>query len=69
MIVICPALSDERRDTSRYPVEVGLTDMFAGGSKPLLALAALIATAPLAIVYAVSQRWIVRGLVSGARTG
>jgi ABC-type glycerol-3-phosphate transport system permease component len=35
----------------------------------LLALAALIATAPLAIVYAVSQRWIVRGLVSGARTG
>jgi multiple sugar transport system permease protein len=56
-------------DASQYPVEVGLTDMFAGGSKPLLALAALIATAPLAIVYAVSQRWIVRGLVSGARTG
>ena len=56
-------------DASQYPVEVGLTDMFAGGSKPLLALAALIATAPLAIVYAVSQRWLVRGLVSGARTG
>ena len=56
-------------DASQYPVEVGLTDMFVGGSKPLLALAALIATAPLAIVYAVSQRWLVRGLVSGARTG
>ena len=56
-------------DASQYPVEVGLTDMFVGGSKPVLALAALIATAPLAIVYAVSQRWLVRGLVSGARTG
>jgi multiple sugar transport system permease protein len=56
-------------DSSRYPVEVGLTDLFAGGSKPVLALAALIATAPLAIVYAVSQRAIVRGLVSGATTG
>jgi multiple sugar transport system permease protein len=56
-------------DSSQYPVEVGITDMFAGGSKPTLALAALIATVPLAIVYAVSQRSIVRGLVSGARTG
>jgi multiple sugar transport system permease protein len=56
-------------DSSQYPVEVGLTDMFVGGSKPLLALAALIATLPLALVYAVSQRAIVRGLVSGASTG
>jgi multiple sugar transport system permease protein len=56
-------------DSSQYPVEVGLTDMFVGGSKPLLALAALIATLPLAIVYAVSQRAIVRGLLSGAATG
>jgi multiple sugar transport system permease protein len=56
-------------DSSQYPVEVGITDMFGGGSKPMLALAALIATAPLAIVYAFSQRSIVRGLVSGATTG
>jgi multiple sugar transport system permease protein len=56
-------------DSSQYPVEVGLTDMFVGGSKPVLALAALIATFPLALVYAVSQRAIVRGLVSGASTG
>ena len=56
-------------DSSQYPVEVGLTDMFVGGSKPVLALAALIATVPLAIVYAFSQRFIVRGLVAGAPVG
>jgi len=56
-------------DSSQYPVEVGLTDMFGGGSTPLLALAALIATVPLAVVYVVSHRAIVRGLVSGSATG
>jgi multiple sugar transport system permease protein len=56
-------------DSSQYPVEVGIIDMFGGGSKPVLALAALLATLPLAIVYAVSQRAIVRGLVSGAAKG
>jgi multiple sugar transport system permease protein len=56
-------------DSSRYPVEVGVTDLFAGGSKPILALGALIATAPLAIVYACSQRFLIRGLVNGAVTG
>jgi multiple sugar transport system permease protein len=55
-------------DSSQYPVEVGLTDMFMGGSKPMLALAALVATLPLALVYAISQRALVRGLVSGAST-
>ena len=55
--------------SSQYPVEVGLTDMFVGGSKPLLALAALIATVPLAVVYAFSQRALVRGLTGGAATG
>jgi multiple sugar transport system permease protein len=55
-------------DSSQYPVEVGLTDMFVGGSKPMLALAALIATVPLAIVYAVSQRAIGRGLLGGVAT-
>ncbi len=56
-------------DSSQYPVEVGLTDMFGGGSKPVLALAALIATVPLAIVYAFSQRFIVRGFMGGSATG
>lgn len=56
-------------DSSQYPVEVGITDMFVGASRPMLALAAIVATAPLAIVYAISQRTIVRGLLSGARTG
>ena len=56
-------------DSSQYPVEVGLSDMFIGGSKPVLALAALIATVPLAIVYVVSQRAVIRGFVGGATTG
>jgi multiple sugar transport system permease protein len=56
-------------DPSQYPVEVGLTDLFVRGSRPLLAMAAPIATLPLALVYAVSQRAIVRGYVSGASTG
>jgi multiple sugar transport system permease protein len=56
-------------ESSQYPVEVGLSDMFVGGSKPLLALAALIATLPLALVYAFSQRFLLRGLVAGAARG
>jgi multiple sugar transport system permease protein len=56
-------------DSSQYPVEVGLTDMFVGAPKPELALAALIATVPVAVVFAVSQRALVRGLVAGASTG
>jgi multiple sugar transport system permease protein len=56
-------------ESSQYPVEVGLTDMVGGASKPLLALAALIATAPLAIIYAFSQRFLIRGVVTGAATG
>lgn len=56
-------------DSSQYPVEVGLTDMLLGGPKPQLALAALIATVPVAIVFAVSQRALVRGLLAGASRG
>jgi multiple sugar transport system permease protein len=55
--------------SSQYPVEVGLTDMFVGGPKAQLALAALIATLPVALVFVVSQRALVRGLVAGASTG
>jgi multiple sugar transport system permease protein len=56
-------------DSSQYPVEVGLSDLLLGGPKPVLALAAVIATAPLAIVFVVSQRAIARGLLAGASTG
>jgi hypothetical protein len=68
----CPTRRRERMhqpESSQYPVEVGLTDMFVGGSRPVLALAALIATLPLALVFVVSQRAIVRGLLNGAATG
>ena len=56
-------------DSRQYPVEVGLSDMFLGGPRPALALAALIATAPLAIVFVFSQRAIARGLLAGAGAG
>jgi len=56
-------------DSAQYPVEVGLSDMFIGGPKGELALAALIATAPVALVFALSQRALVRGLVTGATSG
>jgi multiple sugar transport system permease protein len=56
-------------DSSQYPVEVGLTDLLLGGPKPPLALAALIATVPPAIVFVVSQRAVVRGLLAGASAG
>jgi multiple sugar transport system permease protein len=56
-------------DSSQYPVEVGLTDMLLGGPKPQLALAALIATLPLALVFVAAQRVIVRGLPAGSSTG
>jgi multiple sugar transport system permease protein len=55
--------------SSQYPVEVGLSDMLVGAPKPELALAAVIATAPLALVFVASQRAIVRGLLAGASTG
>ena len=56
-------------DSSQYPVEVGLSDMLLGGPKPVLALAALIATVPVAIVFVVSQRALVRGLLARSSTG
>jgi multiple sugar transport system permease protein len=54
-------LSDERQ----LPIQVGLSDLFRS-SRPALALAALIAAFPVAIVFVVSQRALVRGLVGGA---
>ena len=55
-------------DQKEFPVQVGLTDIFQS-SRPALALATLIAALPVAIVFVVSQRALVRGLVGGATKG
>jgi multiple sugar transport system permease protein len=55
-------------DDKQLPVQVGLTDIFHS-SRPAAALAALIAALPVALVFVVSQRALVRGLVSGANSG
>ena len=55
-------------DDRQLPIQVGLSDIFRS-SRPTLALATLIAALPVAIVFAVSQRALVRGLVSGAANG
>ena len=52
----------------QLPIQVGLSDIFRS-SRPTVALATLIAALPVAIVFAVSQRALVRGLVSGAANG
>jgi multiple sugar transport system permease protein len=69
-------------DSSQYPIQVGLSDLLSstpsfnpavggGGQqvgifRPELALATLIAVVPVAIVFLLSQRALVRGLVAGA---
>jgi multiple sugar transport system permease protein len=69
-------------DSSQYPIQVGLSDLLSstpsfnpaqggGGQsvnifRPELALATLLAIVPVAIVFLVSQRALVRGLVGGA---
>lgn len=69
-------------DSSQYPIQVGLSDLLSstpsfnpavggGGQqvgifRPELALATLIAVVPVAVVFLVSQRALVRGLVAGA---
>jgi multiple sugar transport system permease protein len=50
-------------DSAQYPVEVGLSDLLVSASRPMLALAALIAALPVALVFLVSQRALARGLV------
>jgi len=57
-------LSDERR----LPIQVGLSDLFRS-SRPALALATLIAAMPIAVVFIVSQRALLRGLAGGATKG
>jgi multiple sugar transport system permease protein len=55
-------------DSAQFPVQVGLTDILQG-SQGEVALAALIAAAPVALVFVVSQRALVRGLVTGSQVG
>ena len=57
-------LSNERQ----LPIQVGLSDLFRS-SRPAVALATLVAALPVAVVYVVSQRALVRGLVGGATKG
>ena len=57
-------LSDERK----LPIQVGLSDLFRS-SRPAVALAALIAALPVAVVFVVSQRALLRGLVGGGTKG
>ena len=67
---------------TQYPIQVGLSDLLSstpsfnpavggGGQsvnifRPELALAALVAVIPIALLFMVSQRALVRGLVGGA---
>jgi multiple sugar transport system permease protein len=55
-------------DDRQFPIQVGLSDIFRS-TRPAVALAALIAALPVAIVFVVSQRALVRGLVGGASNG
>ena len=55
-------------DQTQFPVQVGLTDIFRS-SRPTVALATLIAALPVAIVFVVSQRALVRGATMGATHG
>jgi multiple sugar transport system permease protein len=72
-------------DSKQYPIQVGLSNLLSstpsfnpavggGGQgvdifRPELALATLIAIVPVAIVFMLSQRALVRGLVGGAVKG
>jgi multiple sugar transport system permease protein len=55
-------------DDRTFPVQVGLSDIFQS-TRPAVALAAIVAALPVAIVFIVSQRALVRGIVGGATTG
>jgi len=69
-------------DSSQYPIQVGLSNLLSstpsfhpaqggGGQqvnifRPELALATLLAVIPIAIVFLLSQRALVRGMLGGA---
>ena len=53
--------------STRMPVQVGLTELFSNGiSGPPLALATLVAIAPVLVIFLFSQRFLVSGLTAGA---
>jgi multiple sugar transport system permease protein len=68
-------------DSRKYPIQVGLSNLLSstpsfnpavGGAgqqvgifRPELALATLLAVVPVALVFLLSQRALVRGLVGG----
>jgi multiple sugar transport system permease protein len=56
-------------DSRQFPVQLGLNDMLLGAPRPMLALAALIAALPVALVFVLTQRALVRGQLSGVMTG
>jgi multiple sugar transport system permease protein len=56
-------------DSRQFPVQVGLDDMLLGAPRPMLALAAVIAAAPVALVFVLAQRTLVRGMLSGSIHG
>jgi multiple sugar transport system permease protein len=72
-------------ESSQYPIQVGLSNLLSstpsfnpatggGGQqvgifRPELALATLLAVVPIAVVFMLSQRALVRGLVGGAVKG
>ena len=56
-------------DSRQFPVQVGLNDMLLGAPRPMLALAALIAAAPVALVFVLTQRMLVRRMLSGSMAG
>jgi len=56
-------------DSRQFPVQVGLDDMLLGAPRPMLALAALIAAVPVAVVFVLVQRSVVRGAAAGGITG
>ena len=50
-------------ESTQHPIQVGLTDIAVG--RPELALAALLAAAPVLVVFLFSQRFLVMGMLAG----
>jgi multiple sugar transport system permease protein len=56
-------------DESRFPVQVGLNDILLTAPRPQLALATLIAVAPVAVIFVLVQPSLARGFLTGSRRG
>jgi multiple sugar transport system permease protein len=53
-------------DIGQFPVQVGLQQLVVGLPGPDLAMATIIAVAPLALLFMLAQRWLVAGMLTGA---